>query len=361
MIIYLFLIIVVLLSLFFNIDKIDKLKKIWIIIIFFILTVISAIRSVNVGVDTIQYYDAFKKISLLSFNQSMNTRYEIGFFYLVKLISCITSNPQIFLAIISFFIIPCIGRFIYKNSQNVVFSTLLYVLFNIYFFNLTGMRQSLALVFLLKAYEYIKSDNTKKFIIYTVIASLFHSSAIIFLILLALKKIKYKKKYYFLTIFISIVAFIFLKPIFIAIANIIGKYSGYIDSKDFGVSNYFGSLFQFLLTFAVYSFCIFMYFANSKKQKNNSHNYFDIGLWLLSLNVICQFMAMKMNIIGRMNQYFWIYSIILIPNLILLEKKSKKRMLLCVTIIFLALLYWFIVGIYRPEWNGAIPYSTFFS
>ena len=70
-------------------------------------------------------------------------------------------------------------------------------------------------------------------------------------------------------------------------------------------------------------------------------------------------MAMKMNIIGRMNQYFWIYSIILVPNMVKGEKRSKDRLLLYFGIILMSSVYWIIIAVFRPEWNGAIPYMPF--
>ena len=360
MVIYLLIILLLFFSLLFKIDKNSKRKKYWVIFIFLILTIVSAIRSYNVGVDTNQYFSAFKSIIHINWNNHYLTRYEIGFFYLNKLISLISSNPQLLLAISSCIIIPSVGNFIYRYSKNVVVSTLLYVLLNIFFFHMTGMRQSIAISILLFSIPLLENNKYIKFLIVVLLASLFHSSAIIFLIAMILNKSKYTKSSYFHTFLIMISCFLFLKPIFIGVTSFIGKYSGYINSRDFGVSNYFGALFQFLLTFIVYSFCHILFVRirnNNDKYSKNSVN--ELFLKLLSVDVICQFMAMKMNIIGRMNQFFWIYSIILIPNLIGSIKSPKVKFALYSGIIVVTFTYWLIIGIYRPEWHGAIPYSVF--
>lgn len=360
MLIYLIIVCFLLFSFFFNVDKNEKSKKRWLIFTFLILTFVSAIRSYTVGVDTSQYYSAFKVITGIEWEQFKLTRYEIGFFYLNKIISLFSNNPQSLLIITSIIIIPSVGYIIYKYSNNVVFSTLLYVLLNIFFFHMTGMRQSIAISILLFSIPLLEKKKYLKFCFMVVLASLFHSSSIIFLLAIILDKIKYNNKNIIYIILITAFCFIFLKPIFIYITGFLGKYAGYATSEDFGVSNYFGALFQFLLTLATFIFCNFMFIKFEKKDKSDKRfNYDEFFLKMLSLDVIFQCMAMKMNIIGRMNQFFWIYAIIIIPNLIAKENKAKTRLMLYIGIIFIALVYWLIIGIYRPEWNGAIPYSVF--
>ncbi len=357
--IYLFIILIIICSFFLRVDRNNKIKCIWMIAIFAILTTISAVRSYRVGVDSIQYDDAFNKILKLDFNQSDSLRYEVGFFYLTKASTLVSKNSQILFIITSCIIIPSVGMFIYKYSKNVAFSTLLYLLFNIFFFNMTGMRQSLALAVLLFAYDNLVKDNYIRFMCAVLLASSFHSSAILFLICPLVKKIKYNKYSYIITIFISIIFFIFFKSVFLSITEIIGKYGSYIDSKEFGISNYFGAFFQFLLTFVIYTFCHSGYIKQRNMIKTEKYNITKISLILLSLDVICQIMAMKMNIIGRMHQYFWIYSIILIPNIVYNQKKAKNRLMLYIVITFLSFIYWLIIAICRPEWDGAIPYIPF--
>ena len=162
MFIYVLIIMVILFSIPLKVDRNNALKKKWIIVIFGTLTIISALRSYSVGVDSIQYKEAFDKIVKLDFSQSNFLRYEIGFFSFVKTLSLLSDSPQILFIVSSFIIIPSIGIFIYKYSKNVAFSSLLYILFNIFFFHMTGMRQSLALVLLLFAYDNLVKSNTTR-------------------------------------------------------------------------------------------------------------------------------------------------------------------------------------------------------
>lgn len=57
-----------------------KAKKIYIMITFGIMLLLSALKSVNVGVDTKHYYEIFEWIK----GSDVLGRYEPGFFYLTK-------------------------------------------------------------------------------------------------------------------------------------------------------------------------------------------------------------------------------------------------------------------------------------
>lgn len=332
-----------------------KRKKIFMIIIFSILTLIAMLRSWKVGVDTEQYYRNFTVIANLGWDEVDVLRYESGYFYLCKILSCISKDPHILIIISSFIIIPSVGRFIYKYSSNVALSTFIYITLNIYFFHLTGMRQSLAIAILLYGIDFLLERKNFKFMLIVIIASLFHSSAVILIVLIWINKLKYGRKTYFNTIFTAIIGFIFYKPVFGIISQILPKYQGYITST-FGESNYFGALLQFIVGLTVYTFCNKFYFFKDNEKQNNISR---LALRCVSITVCLQAMTMRMNIIGRMSPYFWIFSIIAFPDAIKsIKSKNKSEWILIV--LFVLFLYWLIIGIYRPEWNGVIPYYTLF-
>lgn len=347
----------VFISIFMNYDRSKKRKKMFVIISFFILTVIAMLRSWQVGVDTAQYYRNFGYITYLDWSQSDILRYESGFFALCKILSYISKDPHILIMVSSLIIIPSVGRFIYKYSENVALSTFLYITLNTYFFHMTGMRQSLAIAFIIYGFEYLVKDKYLKYLIFVVVASLFHSSALFLISLIFIKKMYYYKKSYIRTIIIMGTCFVFYKYLFRVAVLILGKYAAYEESV-FGESNYFGALFQFLIGFILYSVCHYLYFIKKQKTLLNS-KITMIALRGFSLAVCFQALAMRMNIFGRMTSYFWIFGIIAIPNSISnLEVKRKKEWILVIATI--SFLYWFIIAKYRPEWHGVIPYISFF-
>lgn len=356
--IYIAVLFLVFISIFINYDSSKKRKKLFLITSFFILTVIAMLRSWEVGVDTEQYYRNFGYITYLDWSQSDVLRYEIGFFALCKVLSYFSNDPYILIMVSSLIIIPSIGRFIYKYSENVALSTFLYITLNAYFFNMTGMRQSLAIVFIVYGFDYLVEEKYIRYFIFIVIASLFHSSALFLISLIFIRKMAYTRNSYIKTIFIIGICFVFYKYLFRIAVLILGKYAGYEESV-FGGSNYLGSLFQFLIGMIFYSVCHYLYFIRTQNKSVNSKINM-MALRLFSLAICFQALAMKMNILGRMVPYFWIFGILAIPNTIFNCKiKRRKEWILC--IITLSFVYWFIIAKFRPEWHGVIPYAPFFN
>lgn len=344
-------------SIFINFDSSKRRKKIFVIITFTALTIISMLRSWQVGVDTEQYYRNFRYITYLDWTQYDILRYEFGFFALSKVLSYFSINPYILIRVSSLIIIPSVGYFIYRYSKNVVISTFLYITLNAYSFNMTGMRQSLAIVFILYGFDSLINEKYGKYIIFIMIASLFHSSAIVLIVLIFIIKIPYNKNSYRKNIFIIGICFIFYKYLFLVATSILGKYSGYEDSV-YGASNYFGAVFQFSIGIIFYSICHYLYFSKVRREEFDSKITMT-ALRLFSLATYFQALAIRMNILGRMTPYFWIFGIIAIPNTVS-NLKIRRRKEWILAIIIISFLYWFIIAKYRPEWHKVIPYIPFF-
>ena len=112
-----------------NKQKLTNNSKLFFIITFLILFCVSGFRSKYVGVDTLQYYNAFMRISQININEFADFRYEYGFTFLCWVLSKIINTPQILIFVTSFFINLVILRYISKNSDNILASVLIYMFF----------------------------------------------------------------------------------------------------------------------------------------------------------------------------------------------------------------------------------------
>jgi capsular polysaccharide biosynthesis protein len=158
-------------GLLLSVNKKENSKKIFIIITFVILTIVAGIRTKDVGTDTEQYYRAYKRIgTYTSINSAFNERYEKGFVILCYGLNKISSDPQILIFITSAFINFCVLRFIYRNSNNLVYSVYLYITLNFYFSYMNIMRQAVAIGFLLLAFENLKSKKYVKYFLEILLA-----------------------------------------------------------------------------------------------------------------------------------------------------------------------------------------------
>ena len=302
---------------------------------------------------------AFNKASSLTISTFSNLRYEYGFTFLLWILNKISSNWQILLIVTSLFINYSVLKFIDKNSKNPVFSVLIYILLNFYFFYTSAMRQAIAISIILLGFEHLKQDKNIRFVIYVLIASLFHQSAFLALLIPLMKKIKYNKLFIFVLLFIYFVGFIFGKDFFLIITKFSSRLLDYSDSKFF-VENYFGALLQFLLNFILFIFGYWIMLKNDKKILYDKSNIHNTLIGILAIANLFLLLTVRVGIFNRFSPYFAIFIIIWLPNMIMELKKSKDRMLIYVVCFSVLLTYWIIIGIFRPEWYGMIPYQFFF-
>lgn len=359
--IYIFcLIFIIVLGVIFNSKntKSNKNKKIFLILSFFILTFIAAFRSYNVGVDTKQYYHAFIKTIYLDFSNLNLLRYEFGFSLLCKILSNINNNPQILIIVSSIFINFAVAKFIYKNSTNVYISTIMYIVFNFFFAYMNIMRQAIAIAILLIGYEKLKEKKYIKYSLYIFIATLFHGSSVLALLLIPISKMKYNKRN-LLIVFISVfLCFIFGKNIFLLIARLSPRLFEYVGGS-FDAENYFGALIESSIYFVTFIFGLYCLSAN--KLKNEYLKFKDninLNTKIVAMALIISVMVMRVSIFNRFLPLFSIYLIIWIPDFLSCVSNKNRTFYTTLLLIFY-IAYFCIVMIYRPEWYGVLPYSFF--
>ncbi len=343
-----------------------KSHKICLLISFVILTLIAALRDYSVGVDSTQYYNAYINIGNLGWGDYNSQRYQIGFFYLIKILNLISSSPQLLFIVTSVFINVSVYHFIKKYSSNYFLSTVLYVLMFMYFSNMNVMREALSIAVVLFGFGYLVRKKYIRYLICILIGSLFHTVAFVALLLLVGAMLPRSKWVYCILFILMVVLFVFYAEFFDVLASIFG-YEGYKDSQ-FGVSNYFGSLLSFVENGVVIGILCFFAFAKrgfttritleqTKKARTANVTLLAGVLWLLFLLLV-----VRMNIFNRLSGFYEIYAIVLIPELLgFVRKRSEQNYtILTIGIIVIYFAAFLIISIFRPEWYGCIPYKFFF-
>lgn len=148
-----------------------------------IMTFFYGLRAISVGSDTISYVNMFLEDGPQSASGLWNYMWRKkspGFVLLEWIFYQIIPLPRLWLIFTSGISFAGLSYFIYKNSNEVFFSYYLY--FTIFgLFQMTGVRQSLAMFFLMLAYEKIKERNLAHYLVLIGIAYLFHQSSLVFL------------------------------------------------------------------------------------------------------------------------------------------------------------------------------------
>ena len=159
---------------------------IYIFVVCILLFAVYGLREATViGIDsTSSYLHLFERMEnyswndLLSFHGGMNT----GFYLLTKLLYQWTGgNYQRYSTILAVFVTICFGHFIYRYSPNPIQSILYYFGLLLYTFHFSALKQSLAMSFILLAFDHVVKRHPIRFLLTMFFAAAFHFPALVFL------------------------------------------------------------------------------------------------------------------------------------------------------------------------------------
>lgn len=330
--------------------------NIYLFISFGVFNFLVANRAVTVGNDTMTYATLFNTISKSNID-TLEMRYEKGFIYLNKILSFIWDDPQILFITASLIVMISFGVYIKRYSQNIWLSVMLFFTFGYYSGSNNTIRQFIAISIILWSYEYIFKRKLIKFIIVVLIASQFHSTAIIFLAAYPLSRLKLNKKNTLFLLGGAGVGYIAFDIIFQLFLNVFPVYSYYIGSEYMTGDIRLASVMNFLVLVIIG--LLYWITKDNKKIKIVNSNTANILEIYMLISILLTFISFKFNLIERCAEYFTVSILIILPNTItrLKEKNLKITVYILATIFFM--LYATTILIYRPEWNKIYPYNFF--
>lgn len=279
----------------------------------------------------IRYYNSFSSIENFELTNIFSLKHELGFTIVNILTGPINHYSSMFLlnAYISFY-------FLYKsineisNKKLMLFCLIFYYLKYYYQLNFAIIRQGTSISIILYSLKYLINKNNGKFILCTILATLFHASSIVSLILLFLYKKRIQKKYYLLILFFTIciaysgiMSLALMKSMSFLPDFIYGRLLSYILGR-FGNSleSYFG------IVIKLFTFIFILIFIDYKEKNSIIFNFYFIGL-------VIYFLLMDFGTLGtRISKNFEVAEIILIPESIAhIKSKPIKYLFLCLFIL----------------------------
>jgi len=178
MFVYIGILIVLYLMAAINLKAISASAKMSISITMIFL--VMALKAPVLG-DYSRYADNFISAAYRTIREMAALKGEIGFHTLTKVITYITDNPSVYLAITSALICTILGIYINRFASSKIYAVFFYYTIGLFAFSMAGLRQVLAMSICLLSYEAIRRKRWILFIIIIGIAFLFHKSAIFFL------------------------------------------------------------------------------------------------------------------------------------------------------------------------------------
>jgi len=343
-------------SMIFNINKNSKTKKMYLVFIFSLIAIISSFRNITVGNDTHAYYYNYMLTGNMEWGVLFEARFEPGYFILCKILNYMSPNPLLLFLLVGCFISIAFAIHIYRNSTDVILSTFIFLCM---FFNSTMnvMRQYLAFSIVLLGIELLKGKKYIWYCIISVIASLFHSSALVCLLYIVFIHYKYKRFHILLYIFIGTISFysyFHIRHILQRIVDIIPTFN--VFSRFFDSSHHFdGSIvgvFWLKIIMALLLLIFYIFVSNDKSNEEFSFSISNIIAWLVS-----QMITTIMSFVSRLTTYFEFIILTALPNSLerLKNGNSRVRIILTVLVYLFFLLYFINAG--RSIANGTYDYS----
>lgn len=357
-------------------------KKQFIFVVFGIMTLISALRATSIGIDLdLHYAKNYQLISSVSWSDipvfAALKQYELGYCYFTKILTYISSNVQFYIIITSIIIYGVHGYFFYKKSEDVILSSSLFMFFCLFYMYMNILRQAVAVSILLIAYL-LFSESKKKirnyvvFVLLVLLASTFHSSAILCLIFLLFDKLKFTKIQMLIGIAVTAVVYVGYSFVYSFVLSILGggdsKYNMYVNSDKYGVGYInLQSIYYVIITVGAFLLGYYilvwkekkshkLFAKNEYKIKNNE----SFMLYMAFIAFVCRLLLFKMSIISRITFYFIPFVLILYPYAISKFKRRSNRIILNLAVYGVCLVYFvWITMSQADQLYGVVPYEFF--
>lgn len=251
----------------------------------------------RIGSDTIIYEYAFNDvpvISELTLHYLIDvSRFEYGFTIMMSLTKTLFKQFWVLLFIQSLITNYCVFIFFKQNTRAPYVALILYFFVLYYFINCEAARQGVAVGIFLYSWKYFVNNNWLKYFTAVIIASLFHITAILFIILPFFKILKFWYKIkpspfmyiiLVLVLFSSVLIGFHLSNYILALelSGVIGeKSNSYFNTKEFGSlspTTIFAYLFSYIL--------MPMFFLSKRNVRESTYGSTMIPMIFLSC-IVC--------------------------------------------------------------------------
>lgn len=329
--------------------KLKRIRKKFIFFAFFQMFLIQALRSPDVGTDTMYYITVYENFLSSEYYAFLYTHYEPGFAALYQLLTHFGLNSQILLAVISAATMTGFAVFVYKNSEDPHMSILLFAC--MFFPNsLNICRQYLAASIAINALPLIIDKKYIKAIILVSVASLFHLTAWFMLVPLVLILVKNWNKMRTALLLSTMVFFVFGDYIVTILLTTFRK-TFYLTG--FEVNRIFRMTTGLTILFAILTW----YFAK-KTTETEYKSLADLLSCVAFVNMDFGTLYLKYEFFSRLIELTNLYLLISIPNGIVYTQTKYKQIIKVGMIILLFLLM--LNSVYNSK-SGVSEYSFFWN
>lgn len=279
---------------------------------FFILIMLLSLRHETLGTDLDSYKFYFKKIAYLEFGNLSHMGLENLYVVLNWLISRVTMNYQVFLAVVAVITVVPIAWLYCEDREHSFLKIILFMNMSNFVLLFSGLRQSISLAVGILAFYYVREKKPIRFLLTACIALGFHHSAFMIFLYYPLYYATFKRKHLWFVIPAILFVFAFNRPIFSMVVNLLSL----ISSDKYAVTMSSTGAYTMLLVFI--AFAVFSYVIPDEKRMDQETR--GLRNFLLAA-VVLQGFAPLHTLSMRLNYYFILFIPILIPKIL---KNAKQ-------------------------------------
>lgn len=294
---------------------------------------IAALRGRNIGGDTDIYVNSFYIVSSLPYKEAAQYIGRDPFFYVfISFVGKIWCNYTFLFSIVAFLFTSAITYFIYKYSDDPFLSWIIMLAFNLYQFSLTAMRQTIAISFIIFASSFLIEKKFFRGLIFVFIASLFHKTALCFLLVFIFYKVKISKTFLYFSFVLLGITYSFRSQI----AEIFFQFFNE-DGREFFVENRNAGFTMLLVIAAIYVFCVIFVKKEWLKESEIAQKMFVLSFFAL----IFETLVPSQSIFFRLAFYFLFGFTALLPNMINNCIIDSKKTVYAIFFVVLSIQYLF--------------------
>lgn len=319
-------------------------NRILVVAVFLLLLAVSACR-IAVGNDYWVYRSDF-----LLIQQNRTTSFEPGFILVVKALQAVLNYDQYLpiFAVFSFFTVLFFVRGMADQSEWFGYTVFLLMTSGYYFSSLNSVRYYLVLAIALYSIKYVLAEDWWRFVLWILVAALFHKSVLIVLPFYFLASRKWKK--WHMVIVAAFCASLVLLPELYRkiIFTFYPFYEGSMfDTGETSITN--------LARCAAILLLSLLYYKDAIRGNHANEFYFYCNMGALLLYAFASFIPE----ISRIGYYLNITNIFLVPSILQKIQNKKQRWFwtICVTLAFIGYFVLFLRSAYSTDIR-LLPYRN---
>lgn len=331
-----------------------------------LMSLMIGLRSVNIGNDTQAYINIFKSANQYNSFFENDSRYEIGYTLLMRIIGIFTDNAHLALLIIAICTIMPVTYTIFRYSEIPWFSIALLFLLGFFTSCMNIVRQCLAMAIIFSGVPKLRNKKVLHYIICVLIATTIHSTAILALALVPFVYMDITNKRVFAILCLSVICTIAFPFVLKIMQTVFPQYAHYFSGSYFDGSGFLAVAMNLASTAGLLLGMI--YYTDTPLNSKRMFKFGTVALigesyaysWSIVIFIALQILGFAANITDRIGGYFSLAFYFFLPQLSAKMKPvNRERFIALIVLLYLA--KFIIVQIFRPEWNHILPYEFFWS